>query len=219
MDPYKFVLADDHPLLRQGLKRILKERADMEVIAEASDGLELLNLLNRDKFKPQMIIADISMPKLRGIEAIPKIKALHPHVKIMILTMHRNKEYLCQAISSGADGYLLKEDAESELFAAIDTIRNGKIYVSPLLSEVIQEDWAKNCRAESKNDRAGENLTMREKEVLKLIAEGQTNQEIADLLFISVRTVEHHRANLMAKLSIRKTVELVKYAIDQGYIQ
>jgi DNA-binding NarL/FixJ family response regulator len=178
-------------------------------------GLELLTLLN--KLTPDMILLDISMPNLRGIEATREIKSIHPDVKVLILTMHKNKEYLHQAISAGADGYLLKEDAGTELSSAIQTIRRGRIYISPLLSDELTEDWAQISRGKSKIPFERDPLTTREKEVLKLISEGKSNREIADLFFISVRTVERHRANMMMKLNVKKTADLVKYAIEKGY--
>jgi len=216
MEPYRVVLADDHILVRQGLKRILEEMADLEVIGEAGNGLELLKLLER--ITPQMILLDISMPNLRGIEAIREIKALHPEAKILIITMHKDKEYLYQAISAGANGYFLKEDADTELSTAIETIRRGKVYISPLLSGDLADDWAQTYRAKSKLPYEPDTLTTREREVLKMIAEGKSSKDIADLFFISVRTVERHRANLMDKLGIKKTADLVKYAIQKGYV-
>ena len=216
MSRYRIILADDHVLLRTGLKSILEKMAGLEVVGEAGDGIELLNLLR--KLKADMIILDISMPNLRGIEAVHEIKAIHPGLKILILTMHKDKEYLHQAISAGADGYLLKEDADTELFSAIETVREGKIYVSPHLSNGLVDEWAKMRRGESKPVSDRVRLTTREKEILKLIAEGKSSKEIAALLCISVRTVEHHRANIMKKLNMKKTAELVKYAMEKGYV-
>jgi DNA-binding NarL/FixJ family response regulator len=216
METFRIVIVDDHTLVRQGLKRIIGEMADLEVIGEAGDGLELLKLL--EKITPHMILLDISMPNLRGNEAIREIKALRPEVKILILTMHKEKEYLYQAISAGANGYFLKEDADTELSTAIETIRRGKIYISPLLSGDVADDWAQAYRGKSKLPYEPDNLTTREREVLKMIAEGKSSKTIADLFFISVRTVERHRANLMDKLSLKKTANLVKYAIHKGYI-
>jgi len=214
MATYRIVLADDHILIRQGLKRILAEITDLEVVGEASDGFELLELMK--KLNPHMVILDISMPNLRGIEAIHEIKRNHPDVKILILTMHKYKEYLYEAISSGADGYLLKEDADTELFSAISMIRQKKFYISPTLSDESREDWVQTCRR-NRSHPFVESLTIREKQVLKLIAEGKSSKEIVDLLFISVRTVERHRANMMDKLNLKKTADLVKYAIQKGY--
>jgi DNA-binding NarL/FixJ family response regulator len=216
METFRIVIVDDHTLVRQGLKRIIGEMADLEVIGEAGDGLEFLKLL--EKITPHMILLDISMPNLRGNEAIREIKALHPEVKILILRMHKEKEYLYQTISAGANGYFLKEDADTELFTAIETIRRGKIYISPLLSGDVADDWAQTYRGKSKLPYEPDNLTTREREVLKMIAEGQSSKEIGDLLFISVRTVERHRANLMDKLGLKKTAVLVKYAIQKGYV-
>jgi DNA-binding NarL/FixJ family response regulator len=208
MGRYRIVLADDHVLLRTGLKSILEKTADLEIIGEAGCGLELLALLN--KITPDMVILDISLPMLRGIEATREIKAIYPNVKVLILTMHKNKEYVHQAISAGAEGYLLKEDADTELISAIETIRRGRTYVSPLLSGELTADWAQIYRGKSKIPFEGGPLTTREKEVLKLIAAGKSNKEIAELIHISARTVEHHRANIMNKLNMRKTAELVK---------
>jgi len=157
------------------------------------------------------------MPNLRGIEAIPEMRRMQPHVKVLILTMHNEEEYLYQAVSAGADGYLLKEDAEKELFTAIETIQSGKVYISPNLAERSMQNWVRIRRGE---DSASETapLTIRQREILKLIAEGKSNKEIGDLLCISVRTVERHRANMMSKLNVRKTAELVQYALKKHYI-
>lgn len=213
--PYRVVLADDHNLVRSGLRKILEEKADLEVASEVGDGLELLSALK--KINPDLIILDVSMPNLRGIEAIPEIRHVRPAVKVLMLTMHREEEYLYQAISAGADGYLLKDDAERELFSAIDNIRSGKIYISPGLKDQSMQNWARLRRGEDGVDR-GDNLTVRQREILKMIAEGKSNKEIGDLLFISVRTVERHRANIMSRLNLRKTAELVKYALRKRYI-
>ena len=209
------ILADDHVLFRHGLERILQERNDVTIVSEVGDGLELLSLLK--KLAPDLIILDISMPNLRGIEAIPEIRRLCPTAKILVLTMHKDEEYLYQAVSAGADGYLLKEDAEKELFAAIETIRQGRLYICPSLSEQSMQNWARLRRGET-DAVAEESLTNREREILKLIAEGKSNKEIGDLLFISVRTVERHRANIMDKLKMRKTAELVQYALRKHYL-
>jgi len=215
MGPYRIILADDHVLFRQGLKSILEGRTDFKIVGEAGDGIELVHLLGKltsDDLVPHLVILDISMPNLRGIEAIPEIKMDHPNVKILIVTMHRDKEYLYQALAAGADGYFLKKDADAELFDAIEKIQRGKIYVASYFSE-LAEDWEQVRKAFGSTI-----LTTREKEVLKLIAEGKSNKEIAGLLFVSVHTIERHRANIMDKLNLKKTAELVKYAIQKGYI-
>jgi DNA-binding NarL/FixJ family response regulator len=213
MGTYRIVVADDHALFRQGLRSILSEAADLEVVGEAGDGLELLTLLNANQLDPHLVILDISMPNLRGIDAIREIKTVHPNVKILIVTMHKDKEYFLQSLAAGADGYFLKKDADTELFAAIEKIRKGKNYVSPHLSEELADDWEQIRTGFTKPL-----LTPRETEVLKLIAEGKSNKEIADLLFVSVHTVERHRANITQKLNLKKTADLVKYAIQKGYV-
>ncbi len=203
MDRYQIVNADDHALVRQGLGRIIKGVPGLAVVGEAGDGVELLSLLST--MTPNMVILDISMPNLRGIDIVHAIKTKYPGVKILILTMYR--EYLHQALAAGADGYLLKEDADRDLFSAIDNIRQGRVFLSPRLTDELLSDRTPSS----------EPLSSRGKEVLKLIAGGKSNREIADLLFISVRTVESHRAQLMAKLHLNNTADLVKYAIQKGY--
>jgi len=216
MAPYSIILADDHALVRQGLRRILEGMEDLEVVGEANDGLELLQLLTR--ITPQMVILDIFMPNLRGIEAITEIKAMHPGVKILILTMHRDKEYLYLALSAGAKGYLLKEDAPKELFSAIAKVRQDKTYISPYFSDKVADDLVQIGRGDAKALLETDPLTPREREVLKLVAEGKSSKEIAALLFISVFTVNNHRASIMEKLKLKKSTDLVKYAIRKGYI-
>jgi DNA-binding NarL/FixJ family response regulator len=216
MSPYRITLADDHVLLRQGLRRIVEESSELEVVGEAGDGVELIQLLN--KSATDMVVLDISMPKLRGIEAVCEIKSQHPGVKVLILTMHRDKEYLYQSLASGADGYLLKEDADTELFSAISRIREGALYTSPSLSKELAAYRRLEGRGDAGHSREDECLSTREREVLKLIAEGKSSREIAEILYISVRTVDHHRANVMDKLKLRRTADLVKYAIQNGYV-
>jgi DNA-binding NarL/FixJ family response regulator len=211
----QIVLADDHIMLRHGLKRILMERADYEVVAEAGDGLELLGILK--EFAPEIVVLDISMPRLRGTEAIPQIKRLRPGARIVVLTMHKDEDYLKQAITAGADGYILKEAAEMELFNAIDRVLQGKLFVSPFFTEQLSDDWVQFCRGKKDLPSVGP-LSPREREILKLIAEGKSSKEIGELLYISARTVERHRANMMTKLNVRKTADLVRYAFSKGFI-
>jgi DNA-binding NarL/FixJ family response regulator len=216
MSSYRIALADDHVLVRQGFKRILDGVGDLEVVGEANDGMELLELLNR--VTPDMVILDIFMPNLRGIEAIHEIKKIHPDIKVLILTMHKDKEYLYLSLSAGAKGYLLKEDADRELFSAIEKVRQGKTYISPYFSEEVVDDLVQVGKGGTKTIFETDPLTPREREVLKLIAEGKSSKEIASLLFISVSTVNNHRASIMEKLSLNKATDLVKYAIRKGYV-
>ena len=208
MSPYTIVLADDHALFRGGVKRIIKEHADLEVIGEAGDGLKLLQLL--EKSNPNMVILDISMPNLQGLEATREIKKKYPHIRILLLTMHKKKEFIQQGIARGADGFLLKEEADETLLHAILAIRQGKKFISPLLSQEVAELLIGEKRQDL--------LSTREKEVLQLLADGKSVKDIADLLFISTHTVRRHRENIMKKLNLKGIVDLVKYAVAEGYI-
>jgi len=211
---YKIVLADDHKILRLGVKTIINNTKNLKVVGEADDGLQLLKLLKNSS--AQMVIIDISMPNLRGIETAREVKMINHSIKVLILTMHKNKEYLYHCLSAGADGYLLKEDAGKELFSAIETIRQGRTYISPHFTKEVVEDLAKIYSGS--HQPSFERLTIREREVLTLIAEGKSRKEIGELLFISVHTVGHHRANIVKKLKIKTTAELVRYAVRKGFI-
>jgi DNA-binding NarL/FixJ family response regulator len=208
MDAYTIILADDHAMFREGVKKIIERIESALISGEVNDGLELLELLKRSS--PNLIILDISMPNLRGLEAIREIKKTYPKVKILVLTMHKKKEFLRQALQDGADGFLLKEDAGSELIRAVQTVRNGGKYLSPLLASVLTSLALEEDKTEV--------LTMREREVLKLLAEGKRTKEIAAALYISPHTVRRHRSNIMEKLNIQNLADLVKYAISQSYI-
>jgi DNA-binding NarL/FixJ family response regulator len=213
MDFYNVVLADDHLMFREGMKKIIKEIGDLKIIGEASDGLELLSLMK--KLSPHMVILDITMPNIRGIEATREIKTIHHEIKVVILTMHNDMDYLRHAIAAGAEGYVLKQDAGTELLSAIETVRGGGVYISPIFSVGLIDVFVKKCRGNE--TLAIESLTTRQREVIKLIAEGKTNKEIAELLFISTRTVEKHRAKIMEKLNLNATADLIKYAIRKKY--
>lgn len=207
MHPYRIILADDHAMFRKGVRKILEEIDGLEIIGEAADGLELLDLLK--KMTPDMIILDISMPHIRGIEACAQIKKIHPQIKMLVLTMH--KEFLHQGISAGADGYLLKEDTDTELVAAIAKISQGQTYLSPAFANHVYDLIARG-------DFTPDSLTNRERQILKLVAEGNTSQKIADLLFITIRTAQNHRANIMKKLKLKNNAELVQYALQKRYL-
>jgi DNA-binding NarL/FixJ family response regulator len=209
MKPYAIVLADDHVLFRRGVKKILEDLPGVQVVGEANDGLELLNLLKDTR--ADLIILDISMPNLRGLEAAREIRVTHPKIKIMLLTMHKKKDFLQQGLEAGVDGFLLKEDADTELLQAIQAVRKGEKFFSRLLSAKL----ADLALHKGKSDP----LTMREKEIVKLVAEGKSSKEIADLLYISVFTVHRHRDNVMRKLKLKSLAELVRYALDQDYVE
>ncbi len=205
------ILADDHVLFREGIKKILEERPDFEIVGEASDGIELLDLLTRNR--ADLILLDISMPNLRGIDAIPRIKKIQPGIKIMVLTMFNDREYIYEAIARGSDGYFLKGGTGSELLSAIEKVKRGKTYVFTLFPEEQGVNWEEVRRGIQKPT-----LTAREREVLKLIADGKSNKEIGDALFISIYTVKRHRANIKNKMNLKSFSALVKYAIQKAYI-
>jgi len=209
---YNIVLADSHIMFRRGLKKIIQEIDGVEVLDDVSDGYELIELIKQKK--PNLAIMEMHMPNLRGIEATREIKLLDPSIKVLMLTSNRDNSLIRHAVSAGIDGYLLKEDADIELHNAIYTIRKNKTYISPLIAKSLSEiylDKNKPYREEAP-------LTLREKEILRLIAIGRSSKEIANILYIGSRTVQHHRANIMRKLNIMKTAELVKYAIEKGYV-
>jgi DNA-binding NarL/FixJ family response regulator len=202
-------------IVRQGIKRMIEEAGELAVVGEAGDGFELLHIF-RD-VAPDMVILDIAMPNLRGIEATRELKRICPDVKVLILSMHRDEELLHHAISAGVDGYMLKEDSDTELISAIHTLRQGGFYASHLLSRELPDGWVEKSRKDRKVP--FDRLTTREREVLKLVAEGKSSKEIAPLLYISVRTVENHRANIIKKLGLKGTADLVKYAIRKLYTE
>jgi DNA-binding NarL/FixJ family response regulator len=203
---FEILLADDHVIFRKGVRKIIEEIEGMAVCGEASDGLELLELLKTTQ--PDLIILDISMPNLRGLEATEEIKKLYPKIKILLLTMHKKKSFVQLGLKAGADGFLLKEDADLELYRAIDSLKQGEKYLSPLLSSILYDLTQLRPATEA--------LTRREREILKLLAEGKKSQQIADILFLSIHTVRAHRYNLMKKLKIKSMADLVRYAISHG---
>ncbi len=207
MNPYTLVLADDHAMFRKGIKKILTGVDDLEVIGEAGDGLELLALLK--EINPHMVILDIAMPNLRGLEATREIKQTYPQIKILLLTMHKKTEFIQQAMTAGAEGYLLKEDADTELLQAIKTIRQGDKFISSLLSSEMADLITGKVRKGP--------LSIREREVMQLLAEGKSSKEIADSLYISIFTVRRHRESIRRKLNLKSMADLVKYALEHGY--
>jgi len=213
MNRYEIVLADDHPIFREGIKRVVERVPDLKIGGEAGDGLELLRLLQR--ISPQLLILDISMPNLGGMEVLNEIRKIHPQLKILILTMHKSRGYLYRAVSMQVQGYMVKEDTHSNLIAAIETIRRGGTHISSFMSEQLPDLFARHCRRELPFQ-AGP-LSDREIQVLTLLADGKTDKEIADLLFIGIRTVHSHRRNIKNKLDMKRPNELIKYAIRNGY--
>jgi DNA-binding NarL/FixJ family response regulator len=206
--PYRIILADDHVMFRQGIRNLIEKIAGFQISGEVNDGLELLEILRVSL--PDLIILDIAMPRLRGLEALREVKKHYPRVKILILTMHDNEEFVRQAVTGKADGFILKEEPGSELIQAIKDIRVGKKYFSPRLSGALLSFVGAEEPAEV--------ISTREKEVLQCLARGMSTQDISDSLYISIHTVRRHRYNIMQKLKLRSTTDLIKYAISKGYI-
>ena len=211
---YRIVIADDHSLIRKGLRTIIELESDMQVIGEAGDGKQLLRFLAREQ--PDMVIMDISMPNINGIDAIGKVLALYPEIRILMLTMHRNSQYFYNAISAGAHGYLIKDDSDTELLTAIDTVRSGKTYISPQLSSEVADTMLSAFREH--RDPSIISLTPRERDVLDLVVKGHTSKQIADILCLSPRTIDHHRASLLKKFKMKNTVDLVKYVVKNSLV-
>ena len=211
----RIVIAEDHTILREGLRALLATQDNIEVIGEAGDGREAVRIV--DKLAPDLVLMDLSMPKLNGIEAIGEIKKRNPQIKIIALTVHKTDEYILATLEAGANGYVLKDASQRELFLAIQYVMDDNVYLSPSISEKIVQAYLDN-RKEGKTLSALNLLTSREREVLKLIAEGYKNRDIADHLFISIKTVEKHRSNLMKKLDLHNTAALTTYAIDKKIV-
>jgi DNA-binding NarL/FixJ family response regulator len=211
----KILIVEDHTILREGLKALLATNPDIEIAGEAEDGREAIWLV--EKLNPDMVLMDLSMPRMDGIQAIREIKKRWPKKRVLALTAHKTEEYVLTTLRAGADGYLLKDSTYQEMMNAVKSVLSGKRYLSPSISEKIIEGYLEG-RQTIKVQGAWDNLTAREREVLKLIGEGYRNKEIADLLVISPKTVEKHRANLMEKLNFHNVSEVTAYAIEKGLV-
>jgi DNA-binding NarL/FixJ family response regulator len=212
---FRIVIAEDHTILREGLRSLLSSNPSFEIVGEAEDGREAIKCV--EKFKPDLILTDLSMPRMNGMEAIKEIKRESPTIKVLVLTVHRAEEYILATFRAGADGYLLKDSTHAELVMAVKKVLSGKHYISPEISEKVIEGYLDGRRT-LKTKSSWETLTQREREILKLIAEGYKNKGIADDLCISVKTVEKHRANLMEKLDLHSIQALTVFAIERGLV-
>ena len=211
----RVVIAEDHTILREGLHALLSAESDFEVVGEAEDGQEAIRLV--EKSTPDLILMDLSMPRMNGLEAIREIKKRSPGTKILVLTVHKTDEYIQATLQAGTDGYILKDSTHAELAMAIRTVLGGKFYLSPGISEKVIDGYLAGKKP-SRSSTPWETLTTRERGILKLIAEGYKNKDIADYLCISVKTVEKHRANLMQKLDLHSVSALTALAIEKGLV-
>ena len=214
-DKVRIVLADDHTILREGLRALLTADDEIVVVGEAQDGREAVRCVER--LEPDLLLMDLSMPRMSGMDAIREIKKRYPDTKIIALTVHKTEEYLLTTLQAGADGYVLKDATHDELVMAIRTVMAGKSYLSPDVSEKVIEGYLVG-KESNRSLSAWETLSQREREVLKLIAEGYKNKEIAEDLCISLKTVEKHRANLMKKLDLHNAAALTVYAVEKGLV-
>ena len=211
----RIVLVEDHTILREGLRALLSADPKFEIVGEAADGREAVRRV--EKLGPDLVMMDLSMPRMTGMDAIREIKKRHPATKIIALTVHKAEEYLRTTLQAGADGYVLKDATHVELMLAIQNVLKGKTYLSPSVSEKVIEGYLEGRENQMTSPKLGL-LSPREREVLKLIAEGYKNKEIAGDLFISLKTVEKHRANLMKKLDLHNAAALTTFAIEQGLV-
>lgn len=216
MAKVRVLLADDHAIVREGVKMILIKEPDIEVVGEASDGQEALDLV--DRLKPGVVVMDISMPGMSGIEATQHVRERYPGVNVLALTMHEDESYVFKLLRAGASGYVLKRAAAQDLVQAVRAAAKGEAFLYPSVARKVVEDYLK--RVETGEDRERyDGLTEREKEILTVIAQGLSNQQIAQKLYISIKTVQTHRAHILEKLGLHDRTELVRYAIRKGLIE
>jgi len=215
MNPIRILLADDHTVMRNGLRLLLERQRNLTVVGEASDGREAVRLT--EQLSPDVVVMDIAMPNLNGIEAARQIMAANPDIAIVILSMHSDESYVIRALKAGARAYLLKDSAEGDLIAAIHAITDGKSFFSPAISRILVEDYMRQLEQRHVED-TYELLTAREREILQLLAEGKTNKEVAAMLNLSIYTVETHRTHILQKLNLHNVPELILYAVRKGII-
>jgi two-component system response regulator NreC len=211
----RILLADDHVVMRNGLRLLLERQSNLKVVGEAADGREAVELAASQK--PDVVVMDIAMPHLNGVEAARQIVIRSPHTAIAILSMHSDESYVIRSLKAGARAYLLKDSAEADLISAINAIMEGKSYFSPAVRSLLKEDYMRQLEDAGAED-SYELLTTREREVLQLVAEGKSNKEVANLLNLSLYTVETHRTHILQKLNLHSVPELILYAVRKGII-
>jgi len=216
MNKIRILLADDHTVMRAGLRLLLERQEDMTVVAEAEDGRQATELA--DAHNPDVAVLDIAMPSLNGIECARQIVARHPKTPVVILSMHSDESYVLRALKAGARAYLLKDSAESDLIRAIRAVRDGKSFFSPAVSKLLLEDYVRQVQDKGEED-SYELLTGREREILQLLAEGRSNKDVANLLNLSLYTVETHRGHILQKLGLHTVPDLILYAVRKGIIR
>jgi len=218
MEPIRILLVDDHGVVRAGLRMLLAADAELQIVGEAENGAQALRLA--DELAPDVVLMDISMPDMNGIEATRRIKADHPNVAVLALTMHEDDQYFFEMLGAGASGYVPKRAAPNDLISAIHAVQGGGVFLFPSVARSLVQDFLQRSTyaGGERPNQSFDALTEREREVLTLIAQGRSNQEIADQLVISIKTVNRHRENIMAKLNLHSRVELVRYAIEKGLI-
>jgi len=216
MSPIRILLVDDHAVVRAGLRMLLGADPELQIVGEAENGAQALRLT--DELAPDVVLMDISMPDMNGIEATRKIKEQAPNVAVLALTMHEDDQYFFEMLAAGASGYVPKRAAPNDLISAIHAVYKGGVFLFPSVARVLVQDYIQRAARAGTAGHGFDVLTEREREVLTLIAQGLSNQDIADQLVISAKTVNRHRENIMAKLNLHSRVELVRYAIEKGLI-
>jgi two-component system response regulator NreC len=215
MEPIRILLSDDHNILRDGMRLLLERQAGFVVVGEASDGRETLDLVQNHQ--PDVVVMDIAMPNMNGIEATRRITEKHPRMSVVILSMHYDESYVIRSLKAGARAYLLKDALKSELIAAIHAVTEGRSFFSPKISRILQEDYVQALGRKGADD-SYDLLTDREREILQLVAEGKTNKEIANTLGLSLYTVDTHRTHILQKLNLHSVPEVILYAVRKGII-
>ena len=212
---FRVLIADDHGIVRQGLRALLEKSPDVSVVGEASDGREAVRLA--DELRPNIVVMDIAMPMLNGVDATSQILSRDPEIKVIILSMHSDESYILRALSAGAKGYLLKDSAEGDILPAVQTVAKGRPYFSPVIASTLLDEYLQTMKKNKVRD-SYDLLSEREKEVLQLLAEGKSNKEVASVLNLSPYTIESHRTSLMQKLNLHNTAEIVLYAVRKNII-